>query len=59
MEHRNEANNTNENVCPCKNGYKNTEVFLEKYGTDDSLRNCSSCPNFSYVDGIGSCKKFN
>lgn len=52
-----ENNDTNTN-CQCNNNY-DTTTFMESFGKDDdSIRNCSSCPNFSCDGGMYMCKKF-
>ena len=49
---------TNDNNCECQNGYETKDVFMENYGSDESINKCGNCPCASYENGIMICTKF-
>ena len=45
----------------CNNNFSNEDVYLESFGTEDSLKKCNTCQYLEYSNGIVTCTnpKFN
>ena len=46
------------NSADCRNGFTSTNVFLESFGDEDTMSNCTQCQSFKCKGGEYICEKF-